>query len=106
MLVNFHTPSEAFLFMEIVCKNCGSINDYRTEFKGNQLVAHCNGCGSFIKNIPYKEPTLYFGKYKDKKVSDIQDLGYLQWLIDKSVVKANIREAVVNQIQKIKLYCS
>jgi ribosomal protein L34E len=89
--------------MQVVCRNCGSVDNYITEFKGNQNVAHCNSCGKFIKNIPYKEPTLYFGKYKDKKVSEIQDMQYLQWLIDKSVVRANIKDAVVKQIERIKI---
>lgn len=91
--------------MEIVCKNCGSVDQYRTEMKNNQNVAHCLSCGKYIKNIPYAQtPKLYFGKYKDKPITEIQDLGYLEWLIEKNVVKANIRQAVINQISIIKLY--
>jgi len=91
--------------MEIVCKNCGSINDYRTEMKSGQNVAHCNSCGKYIKNIPYNpHPKLYFGKYKDKLIKDIEDLNYLQWLIDSNVLKANTRQAVIDRIAQLKLY--
>ena len=91
--------------MEIKCNKCGEVNNYRTEMKNGQNVAHCIKCGSYIKNIPYvKEHKFYFGKYKDKLISDCQDLEYLQWLITGKIVKANIREAVITQIEKIKLY--
>ena len=89
--------------MEIKCK-CGEVNNYRTEMKNGQNVAHCNKCGSYIKNIPYSEPKFYFGKYKGKLISDCQDLGYLQWLINSGAVRANQKEAVLVQIEKINLY--
>lgn len=90
--------------MEIKCNKCGEINNYRTEMKNGQNVAHCNICGSFIKNIPYQTPKFYFGKYKGQLISDCQDLGYLQWMVTSGVVKANIKDAVIDQISKIKLY--
>lgn len=91
--------------MEIVCKNCGSVNDYRTEMKNGQNVAHCNACGKYIKNIPYNpHPKLYFGKYKDRLIKDIEDLNYLQWLIDGNVLKANTRRAVIDRIAQLKIY--
>ena len=38
----------------------------------------CNKCNSFIKNIPYQnEAIFYFGKYKGKKVSEIEDIDYI-----------------------------
>lgn len=71
--------------MEIVCKKCGSINDYKTQLKNNQNTAWCNVCGSFIKNIPYAEPALYFGKYKGRKIKSLttpEETQYLHWLIN------------------------
>ena len=100
------TPSyRHFYFMEIVCKNCGLVNDYRTEMKNGQNVAHCNGCGKYIKNIPYNQtPKLYFGKYKDRIISEIEDLNYLQWLVESGAVRANIKQAVIDRIAQLKIY--
>jgi hypothetical protein len=59
---------------DIICKNCGYINDYRTELKANNNVAYCNGCDKYIKNIPQNNmPMLHFGKYKGKLVTDIEN---------------------------------
>ncbi len=69
--------------------------------KSNQQVATCDSCSKFIKNIPYQEPQFYFGKYKGTKVSEITDLGYLQWYLEftmgnsqrmKDAVKARIEQ--------------
>jgi uncharacterized protein (DUF3820 family) len=90
--------------MELVCRKCGSINDYSTEMKSGQNVATCNACGSFIKNIPYREPALYFGKYKGRAIKDIPDPNYLQWVLDKCNPKGSIKQAVINQISKLKMY--
>ena len=68
---------------DIICRQCGSVNDYKTEMKSNQNVATCNGCGSFIKNIPYQLPSLYFGKYKGKSIKDYEtpdEVNYLHWI--------------------------
>lgn len=73
--------------------------------KNGQNVAHCNGCGKYIKNIPYNpRPKIYFGKYKNRFIDDLEDIQYLKWLIDNQVVKANIKQAVIEQIDKLKLY--
>ncbi len=55
---------------DIICKKCGEVNNYRTELKSNNQVAYCNGCGAYIKNIPYAEPALYVGKYKGIPIKD------------------------------------
>lgn len=65
--------------MQIVCKNCGSVDDYSTEKKSHNVVATCNTCGKFIKNIPYDKPRMHFGKYRDAAIEEINDLSYLQW---------------------------
>lgn len=59
------------------------MNDYRTEMKNSQNVATCNSCGDYIKNIPYAEPALYFGKYKNKPIKDYytrDEMNYLYWV--------------------------
>ena len=88
--------------MEIVCKSCGTINDYRTELKNNQNTAFCNSCGTFIKNIPYSKPKFYFGKYSGTLISDCDDLNYLDWFLNNTKPKANIKQAVETQIKTLK----
>lgn len=82
----------------IKCNNCGTENDYRTELKSNQLTAFCNKCGIYIKNIPQGEPTFYVGKYKGKKVSEIEDVGYLKWALKEMKLSSNMRNAIEKQI--------
>ena len=83
---------------DIKCNKCGSVNDYYTELKANNNVARCNKCDSFIKNIPYEEPTFHFGKYKDKKVKEVEDMQYLKWALDKVKLSSSMRTAVTQQI--------
>ena len=68
---------------DIVCKNCGTVDDYTLEMKSNQNVATCNGCGKFIKNVAYNPPALYFGKYSGKAIKDYftpDEVNYLHWI--------------------------
>jgi hypothetical protein len=84
---------------DIICPKCGSVNDYYTELKSNNNVARCLKCDTFIKNIPQgKEPTFYFGKYKDTKVKDIEDMPYLHWALKNVKLTSSMRLAVENQI--------
>lgn len=90
--------------MEIVCKNCGSVDDYRIEKKSNQQCAYCNGCDKFIKNIPYRSQTIiYFGKYKGTDINEITDVPYMQWMYD-NVSKLNEaqKQALNNRINLLK----
>lgn len=34
---------------DVICRNCGSINDYRTSNAGPHVKATCNGCDKYIK---------------------------------------------------------
>lgn len=84
---------------QIKCNKCGSIDDYYTELKSNNNVARCNQCDSFIKNIPYQtEHVFYFGKYKDKKVNEVEDIPYLQWVLKNTKPSKSMREAIEKQI--------
>jgi hypothetical protein len=70
--------------MELICTKCGCVNEYRTELKNNQNTAWCTCCGSFIKNIPYAKPALYFGKFKGRTIESMttkEEAQYLNWLI-------------------------
>lgn len=86
----------------IKCPKCGALDNFYTELKANNNVARCALCDTFIKNIPYQtEQSFYFGKYKGKKVSEIDDLGYLRWAVEKTKPKPAMKEAILKQISRI-----
>lgn len=89
--------------MNIICKNCGSIDDYRIGKKANNLVAYCNGCDQFIQNLPYSPPSLHFGKYKGCIIQNIHDLDYLQWVINNVRLSDLNKAAVLKQINSLGL---
>jgi hypothetical protein len=85
---------------DIICQNCGSINDYRTVMKSNQNTAWCNGCDKFIKNIPQGKPaTLYFGKYKGRELSSMvsdDELKYLEWVSEQNWCKSLLKTQILS----------
>lgn len=86
----------------VICKNCGLINDYSIKAIGNNNVCNCNGCGTFLGNHPheynYKEVRMPFGKYKDELVSEISDIPYFEWLNNSVKLKGNLKKAVLQKI--------
>lgn len=83
--------------MEIICKNCGEVDKYRTEKKANNLVAYCTECGRYIKNIPYTIPALHFGKYKGTKVRDFttpEMMNYLHWCLQNVKLSFTLRTEI------------
>lgn len=88
--------------MELVCKKCGLVNDYRTEQKAHNKTAWCNGCDSFIKNIQYSDKQImYFGKYKGLEISSINEVSYLEWMVTKVRLSAIQSEAAYAQLNKL-----
>jgi Zn ribbon nucleic-acid-binding protein len=85
----------------IVCPKCGAKDAYYTEMKANNEVARCLECSAFIKNIPHSEPTFYFGKYKDKKVSEVTDADYLKWVLANTKQSKNMRDAIEQKIASL-----
>lgn len=85
----------------ITCKKCGLIDDYRTELKNGQNTAFCNGCGAYIKNIPYAKSKFYFGKYKGELVSDVTDIEYLSWFLKNVKCSPKMIEDIENQLYKL-----
>lgn len=98
---------KVFYFMEdlkedVVCRNCGSINNITITEKGGQLVARCNHCDKFIKNIPQGAPQqFYFGKYKGVPFEKLIDLSYLKWANEKVKLGAKAKDALLNRINQL-----
>ena len=89
--------------MDVVCKNCGSINDYTIIVKAHNQCAYCNGCEKYIKNIPYADDIkIYFGKYKGKRIKEILDIGYLNWIIQNIDLKEGLKKEVLNQLNRLR----
>lgn len=69
---------------DIVCTNCGNVNDYYTQPANMHVKAICNGCHRYIKMLPQgKEPEIHFGKYKGRKLASLtsrEELSWLQWI--------------------------
>jgi uncharacterized Zn finger protein len=82
----------------VVCKDCGLINDYSVVEKSGQQVCNCNGCGFFLGNKPreydYKSIKIPFGQYKDTLVSECDDMQYLNWMLNKTNPKGNLLRAL------------
>ncbi len=89
--------------MPVICKNCGLIGEYRTEKKENNLIAFCKGCNHFIQNLPYSPPSLHFGKYKGCIIQNIEDLGYLEWVLNNVRLSELNKAAVLKQINSLRL---
>lgn len=86
---------------EITCTKCGSINDYRIEKKSNNHVAYCLACQAYIKNVPYEEPALHFGKYKGTKIKDFTTpdmVSYLNWAYQNTRLTKRLKLAIENHL--------
>lgn len=92
---------EEVAISKIVCQHCDAVDDYSTTMKNSQKVATCNKCGRFIKNIPYKPPQFYFGKYNGKLITDVEDLPYLQWVMANVRMTGHFKTAMEQQIFKL-----
>lgn len=90
--------------MPIVCKSCGSVDDYRQEKSGPHVKAVCNGCDKYIQFLPQGftgESLMYFGKYKDKKLKDIPP-DYFIWLYENTKVSGSLKSYIVSNLQQFR----
>ena len=86
---------------DIVCKNCGSVNDYEIRVNLHK-TAYCCSCGKYIKHIATDPPMFYFGKYSQIPISEIKDKGYLTWALNNMKnLKPRLKEAIEQQIKKL-----
>lgn len=88
----------------IVCKNCGTVDDYFTEKSGPHLKAMCCNCGTYIKFLPQtSKPKLHFGKYKGRDISSMTsepEIKYLQWCLATDM-KTNVKRDISEHLQKL-----
>ena len=85
-----------------MCTRCGPDEDYEIIERGQNKMAYCKRCKYWIKNIPYKIPQFYFGKYKGRMVRTVRDLSYLKWALGNTKPSKSLREAIEAQIEKLK----
>ena len=78
------------------CKNCES-KEFTYEQKGQHVGMYCANCGKWQKWMPQNNPIIEmpFGKYKGQKIAEINDLDYLNnllnWLLYESEAKPNFK---------------
>jgi len=81
----------------VICKKCGSINDYRTVVKSKQHTCWCNGCSAFLGNKPQDnnidDITMPFGKWVGVRVVDVDDK-YLFWVYENIELKGALKAAI------------
>ena len=88
----------------VVCRKCGVIHETKDIIietiplpgGGCHKKASCPTCKSFIKFLPHSAPTLYFGKYKGKPISEIvqKDPSYLHWMLKQNIRSARLKSAI------------
>lgn len=86
---------------ELACNQCGVIGEPHTEqiplaAGGFHLKASCADCGAYIKFLPHSAPSIFFGKYKGKTVTEIavSDPEYLRWLARQEWCKPKLKTAI------------
>lgn len=87
---------------EIQCNGCKSY-EYTTIKSGIHLRANCAKCGKYIKNLPQNNAIekIPFGKFKDTLISEITDLKYLVWIVQKLDVKGSLLVTIQERIKEL-----
>jgi uncharacterized protein (DUF3820 family) len=92
--------------MNVICKNCGSVDDYTATQNGQHLMATCNGCGKYIKFLPQNNvvPKLYFGKYKGREIASLtseEEIQYCKWLSTRIDLKPGLVQQLVDHLKSL-----
>lgn len=84
--------------MDILCQQCGLVNDFTECQAGPHRSAYCNKCGNFIKHLKQSEIVfIYFGKYQGRELSSMkssEELTYLNWLTLAPNLKKSLKAAI------------
>lgn len=86
---------------DVICRKCGLVNDFMIKENGSHKTAFCNGCGAYIKHLAYQEPQFFFGKYKGTKISECDDKGYLEWVLENTRQSERYKTAIQERIEKL-----
>lgn len=89
---------------DVVCHQCGSINDFIITKPSIHYKATCR-CGAYITNISENKPSyFFFGKYKDRSVKSMhtnEEIQYLQWGINQNIFKGKLKKDVMERLSEI-----
>lgn len=91
--------------MDVICKNCGSINDYHTEISGPHLKAVCNGCDKYIQFLAQgftPETIMFYGKYKGRALKNIPHQ-YFVWLYENTKVAGSLRIYIESNLNNFRI---
>ena len=83
---------------KLYCKNCQKEQRYEVVEKSEQHTCWCCVCQSYIKNLAYTEAKFFFGKYKNKLVSEVEDYNYLRWFTANVPGNRRLKEAIDKKI--------
>lgn len=89
---------------DIICNNCGLINEYQVKQTQLHTTAYCNGCGKYIKHLPKenKDHVIYFGKYKGTPLKDFltkEHVNWLNWAVNNATtLKPALKEAILKHL--------
>lgn len=87
----------------VICPKCGLINDYTITEKSGQQVCRCNGCNFFLGNKPKEyygtsNMIMPFGKYANIPIKEIEDVRYLEWLIENTKLSGVLHASIIDRI--------
>lgn len=81
---------------EIICKKCGSVNDFSVSKPSIHYRADCKSCGAWITNISENKPIqIYFGRFKGRFLNSMgstDELQWLEWAVKSGAVKGNVKK--------------
>jgi hypothetical protein len=91
---------------DIICQNCGSVNDYYVKEAGPHKSAYCNGCDRYIKHLPQNNPisVLPFGMYKGREIKTMiadREIQWLNWILQKPDIKQNLKTAIEDHLKRV-----
>lgn len=89
----------------VICKKCGSENDYSIKEKSKQRVCRCNVCNNFLGCKPHEleikndfsHVVIPFGQYKGEKINGLKD-SYLWWVYENVKIKGTLAAAIKQKL--------
>lgn len=92
----------------LYCKCCKKDVTFVVVKKSNNNVASCSECNHFLKNVSNNDLGIKtvghifpFGKYKGTKISECNDVDYMDWFLKNVDISKSIKDEVFERILKI-----